>query len=64
MKQESRFDCLSFDPFLLFQNGLSTPEVNVSGRKVLKALMVAFVVVVLDNDIDLQLKIAWWIVVS
>ena len=29
MKQASRFDCLSFDPFSLFQDGLATPEVDI-----------------------------------
>ena len=46
MKQASRFDGLSFDPFSLSQNGFTTSEVDVSGREVLQAFVVAPVVVV------------------
>ena len=47
-----------FDPFSLFQNGLATPEADGSGRKVLKALMIALVVAVLDEAVDLLPEIA------
>lgn len=29
MKQAPGFDCLSLDPFSLFQNGLAAPEVDI-----------------------------------
>ncbi|NQZ74296.1 MAG: hypothetical protein HRT60_14670 [Dinoroseobacter sp.] len=29
MMQASRFECLPFDPFSLFQNGLVTSEVDI-----------------------------------
>ena len=59
MKQAARFDGLLFDPFSLFQNGLSAPEVDIGGRKVLQALVVAPVVVVLDERVDLLAEITW-----
>jgi hypothetical protein len=43
--QASRFECLSFDPFSLFQNGLIAPEVDVRRCDVVQAL----VVVVIDE---------------
>jgi len=58
VKQAPGFNCCLFDPFSLFQNGLATPEVDGSGRKVLKALMIALVVAVLDEAVDLLPKIA------
>ena len=51
-------DSLSFDPFSLFDDGLSSPAISVSGRHVVEALVVALVVVMLDERFDLDLKIA------
>ena len=55
--QSPCFECLSFDPFPLFQNGFVTSEVNVGRRYVVQALMVALVVVVIDEGFDLRFKI-------
>ena len=44
--QAPRFECLSFDPFTLFQNGFVTAEVDVGGCDVVQALMVALMIVV------------------
>lgn len=63
MKQASRFDGLSFDPFSLFQDGLAALEVDVSGREVLQTLMIAPVVVVIDESVDLLPEIAGQVVV-
>ena len=63
MKQASRFDGLSFDPFSLFQNGLAAPEVNVGRGEVLQALVIATVVVVFDKGVDLLSEIAGQVVV-
>ena len=52
------FECLSFDPFLCAQNGLTAPEVNIGGREVAQALVVSLVIVVADERIDLRFKIA------
>ena len=53
MKQASRFDGLSFDPFSLFQNGLTAPEVDVGWCQGLQALVIAPMIVVIDEGIDL-----------
>ena len=63
MKQAPGFDGLSFDPFSLLQDSLTAPEVDVSGRKVLQALMIAAVIVVIDEGVDLLPEIAGQIVV-
>jgi hypothetical protein len=55
--QASRFECLSFDPFPLLQNGFVATEVNIGWRYVVQALVVALVVVVMDEGFDLGLKI-------
>ena len=58
MKQASRFDGLLFDPFLLLQDGLTAPEVDVGGCEVLQALVIAPLIVMLDEGIDLLSEIA------
>ena len=63
MKQAPRFDGLPFDPFSLLQDGLVAPEVDVGRREVLQALVVAPVVVMLDEGVDLVPQIAWQVVV-
>jgi len=55
--QASRFKCPSFDPFSLLQNGFVASEVDVGGRYVVQALMVALVVVVIDEGVDLGFEI-------
>ena len=40
---------LSFDPFPFRQDGLAAPEVGIGGCEVIQALVVAPVVVVLDE---------------
>jgi len=56
--QASRFERLSFDPFALLPNGLVPPEVDVSGCDVVLALMVALMVLVIDEGCDLGFEIA------
>lgn len=63
MKQVPGFDCLSFDPFSLFQDGLVTAQVDVGRAEVLQALVVASIVVVLDKGVDLLPEIARQVVV-
>jgi hypothetical protein len=52
------FDGLSFDPFTLFDDGWRPAEVGIGGRHVVQALVVALVVVVLDEGLDLGLEVA------
>ena len=58
MLQAPMFDGLSLDPFSLFDDGAGPAEVGVSGRYVLQALVVTSVVIVLDERLDLDLKVA------
>jgi hypothetical protein len=57
--QASRFDGISFDPFSLIKDSFIAPEVDVSGRDVVEALMVTLVVVMIDQGFNLGLKITW-----
>ncbi len=63
MKQAPGFDCLSFDPVSLFQNGLAASEVDIGRCKVLQALVVASVVVMIDEGVDLVSQIAGQVIV-
>ena len=56
--QAPMFDGLSLDPFALFDDGLGPAEVGVRGCHVIEALVVAAMVVVLDEGLDLGFEIA------
>ncbi len=56
--QVPEFDCLSFDPFSLFDDSRGSAEVGVGRRDVAKALVVASVIVMLDEGFDLAFEIA------
>ena len=58
MLQATVYDCLAFDPFAFEENGLSAPEVDVSRGKIVEALVIAGMVVVLDEGRDLAFEIA------
>jgi hypothetical protein len=51
-------DCLAFDPFAFEEEGLSAPEVDVSRSEIVEALVIAGMVVVLDEGGDLAFEIA------
>jgi hypothetical protein len=51
------FDGLSFDPFALFEDGWCPAEVGVGGRHVGQRFVIRLVVVVLDEGLDLGLKV-------
>ena len=57
MLQSALFDGLAFDPLALEQDGLAASEVDVSRRQVLQALMVAVMIVVIDEAIDLRFEL-------
>ena len=61
--QASLQDCLSLDPFAFQQDGLTASGVDVGRGQVAQALMVAPVIVVLDEGFDLGPEIARHIVV-
>ena len=62
MLQALVLDGLSFDPFPFQQDGLAAPEVDIGGREVIQALVVAPVVVVLDEGADLGFEITGQII--
>ncbi|NOW48677.1 hypothetical protein FHW96_004867 [Novosphingobium sp. SG751A] len=52
------FDGLSLDPFAPLDDGCRPAEVVVGGRHVVQAFVVTLVIVVLDEGLDLGLKVA------
>ena len=63
MLQSSQFDGVAFDPFSLQEDGPVSAEVDVGGRQVLEAFVVAPVIVVLDEVPDLSFEIARQVIV-
>ena len=63
MLQAPVLDGLSFDPLLFQQDGLAVPEVDIGGREVIQALVIAPVVVVLDECGELGFEITGQIIV-
>ena len=59
MLQAAQFDSASLDPFSLQQDGLASAKVDVGRRKIVEALMIAAMIVALDEGSDLGLEIAW-----
>ena len=50
-------DGLSFDPSAPLQNGSSPAEVGICRRHIIQALVVALVVVVFDEGLDLAFEV-------
>ena len=63
MLQATVCDCLAFDPFAFEEDGLGAPEVDVSRSEIVEALVIAVMVVVLDEGGDLAFEIAGQVVV-
>src|SRR5262245_61273043 len=63
MQAASLLDGFSFDLFPPFENGLAAPEVDVSRRQVVQALVVSTVVVVADELLDAVFELSWQVVV-
>ena len=61
--QAPMFDGFSFDPFALFDDGFSSSEVGIGGRDVVQAFMIALMVVMFDERLDLGFKVAGQIVI-
>jgi hypothetical protein len=51
-------DCLALDPFPVGQNGLAWPEVGFGGCQIADALVIAQLIVVGDEWIDVGFEIA------
>ena len=56
-------ECLLFDPFSFQQDDLASSEVDIGGREVAEALVIALVIIVRDEGIDLRFEMAGQIVV-
>ena len=56
--QAPGLDSLSFDPFSLFQDGLSPSEVDIGSGQIIDALVIAVVVVVIHEGFNAGLKIS------
>ena len=56
--QAPMFDGLLFDPIALSDDGFGSSEVDIGRGHVVEALVVAPMVVVLDEGLDLSLKVA------
>ena len=56
VKQATVLDSAAFDPFAFEENGLAAPEVDVSRRQIVDAFVVAQVIVVRDEGLDLALR--------
>src|ERR1700730_14631297 len=56
-------DCVSFDPFSFQQDGLGASKVDVSWDEIAQALVIATMVVVIDECVDLGLEVAGQIIV-
>ena len=63
MAQAAFLDRQFFDLLPPFNDGRVTPEVDIGGRNVAKALVVAMVVVMLDEGPDLVFEIAGQVIV-
>ena len=63
MLQATICDCLAFDPFAFEEEGLSAPKVDVSRSEIVQALVIAGMVVALDEGGDLAFEIAGQVVV-
>ena len=57
-------DGLAFDPFAFEEDCPGVPEVDVGRRQIFEALVVAGMIVVLDEGADLGLEIAGQVVIS
>ena len=57
MLQAAIGDGLAFDPFAFEEDGLRAPDVDVGRGEIVEALVVAAMVVVLDESRDLAFEI-------
>lgn len=61
MLQAAIGDGLAFDAFSLLKDGAPASEIDVGGREVVEALVVAVVIVVRHEGGDALFEIAWQI---
>ena len=61
--QASLLDGLALDAFAFEQDGLAAPEIDIGGREVAQALVVAPVIIVADEGLDLRFEVAGQVIV-
>jgi hypothetical protein len=64
MQAASLLDGFPFELFPPFENGLAAPEVDVSRRQVVQALVVSTVVVVPDERLDALFELSWQVFIE
>ena len=63
MLQASILDCDAFDPFSFAQDFCAASAVDVGGREIVQALVIAAMIVVIDEGADLRLQVARQIII-
>jgi hypothetical protein len=63
MLQATICDCLALDPFAFEEDGLGASEADVSGGKIVEALVIANMIVVRREGGDLTFEIAGQVIV-
>lgn len=58
MVQAPLFDGFSFDPFRFQHDGVAASEVDIGRCEIAEALVISAMIVVLDEGVDLGLKVA------
>jgi hypothetical protein len=58
VQQAASLDGLAHDAFAFEQDGLSSAEMDIGRGEVLEALVIALVLVVLDEGLDLRFEVA------
>jgi hypothetical protein len=61
--QSSLFDAVAFDPFSFQYDGLASTEVDIGWRQLLQAFVVAAVIAVLDEAVDVSLEVTGQVIV-
>ena len=63
MLQAAFLDCVPFSPFSFQQDGLTASEVDIGRREIAQALVVASMIVMIDELFDVGFEIAGQVVV-
>ena len=63
VEQASLSDCLLLDALALEQDGLCSTEVDGGGREIIEALVVAVMVIVLHEGVDLSFELTRKVIV-
>jgi hypothetical protein len=59
VQQAAISNCLSFDRFPFYQDGLAPPKIDFGGRQVADALVISQMIIIGDEGLDLGFEITW-----